>query len=585
MNREVYKHLLHTYGRRPAVWFGLFAEIVRTLLQRVVVAIIVAHIATALAGGDLETARHYAVWFLVVYVAGAIIGIAGELIATLAEDYEYENLTMVYYRKLTGKDMSFYRDNQTGYLVSLFRQYLDSMMQLVRLFRGEIAKMVVSLAAPVIVLFVADARLGLVTLGIVAVQIIYIMWSSSRANRWRKLSHEIYRKVTGEVSDQITNIVAFKSGGAEKRGASKVFKLVGQETQTFWQRRKITMLLDFPRELVTAAGVTLAFFVVLNGSSGTAASVGLIMLTLTYMFQIVRSVGELPNLMTQHDDFITKLHPTLQYLGKDNETIKDPARPKKLTIKKGAIAIENLCFSYPSHGGKSKRIPVFNNLNLTIKGGQQVGIVGLSGAGKSTLVSLLMRFDDPQDGSMQLDGTDLRQVRQNELHQNIAYVPQEPLLFHSTIRENIAYFNDTATEKDIVRAAKAAHAHEFISQLPGGYDTIVGERGVKLSGGQKQRVVIARAILKNAPIMIFDEATSALDTESEKIIQAALPHIIGKHTAIVIAHRLSTVAGLDRILVMHNGQIIEDGPHDELLKHHGRYYSLWQKQIAASDKI
>jgi len=252
-----------------------------------------------------------------------------------------------------------------------------------------------------------------------------------------------------------------------------------------------------------------------------------------------------------------------------------------LSIKKGAIAIDHVSFSYPAHEGQTKRIPVFRDLTIHIAGGEQVGIVGLSGAGKSTLVSLLMRFDDITGGAIKIDGTDLRDVRQDELHQKIAYVPQEPLLFHSTIKENIAYFNDEATEADILAAARAAYAHEFIEKLPNGYATIVGERGVKLSGGQKQRIVIARAILKNAPLMIFDEATSALDTESEKIIQKALPQIIGKHTAIVIAHRLSTIAGLDRILVMHDGNIVESGTHDELLKTKGRYYSLWQKQIGS----
>jgi ATP-binding cassette subfamily B protein len=204
--------------------------------------------------------------------------------------------------------------------------------------------------------------------------------------------------------------------------------------------------------------------------------------------------------------------------------------------------------------------------------------VGLSGAGKSTLASLLMRFDDVDSGSIKIDGVDIRDVAQDDLRRNIAFVPQEPLLFHRTIRENIMYFNPSASEEKMIEAAKAAHAYEFISELPKGYDTLVGERGIKLSGGQKQRVVIARSILKNAPIMIFDEATSALDSESEKIIQAALPKIIGKHTAIVIAHRLSTVASLDRIIVMERGKIIEEGTHQQLLAQKGRYYSLWQKQ-------
>lgn len=582
MNREVYKHLLKTYGTRAGVWFGFVTELVRTLCQRVWVAILVAHIATSLAAGNIPAAKEYAIWFLAVYVAGAIVGAIGDLVAILSEDYEYERLIMQYHRKLTNKDMSFYRDNQTGYLVSLFRQYLDSMMLLTRLFRGDGVKMVVSLFAPVIVLFAVNKTLGVVAFGIIVVQVIYVFWSSSRANHYRKLSHEIYRKVTGEVSDHITNIVAFKSGGVEKRAADKIRALARQETIAFWHRRKTIVLMDMPREVVTAAGVTLAFFVVLSGATDNPASVGLIMLTLTYMFQIVRSVGELPGIMTQHDDLVTKLAPTLAYLSDDHETIKDPAKPKKLKIAKGAIEFRHVGFSYPAHDGQKKNVPVFGDLNISIRGGEQIGIVGLSGAGKSTLVSLLLRFDDVTGGSITIDDTDLRDVRQSDLHQHIAYVPQEPLLFHSTIKENIAYFNDAATDKEVITAAKAAHAHEFIKKLPNGYDTIVGERGVKLSGGQKQRIVIARAILKSAPIMIFDEATSALDTESEKIIQQALPKIIGKQTAIVIAHRLSTIAGLDRILVMDDGKIIESGTHDELVKLGGRYHALWHKQITRS---
>lgn len=580
MNKDVFIHMLQTYGRRPGVWIGLVAEVVRTLMQRVWVAILVAQMAANLASGDLEAAKHHALCFFAVYIIGALIGAAGELIAVDAEDKEYERLLMAYYTKLTSKDMSFYRDHQTGYLVSLFRQYLDSMMQLVRLSRGEVTRMIISLAAPVVVLFVADMRLGLAILGVVVIQMFYIFWASSKANYWRERSHEIYREVTGKVSDIITNIVAFRSGGLETPTRSKLEKLVHEETETFWQRRKIVTLLDIPRELATAIGVTVAFFIVLSGTPSGATSVGLILLTLTYLFQVIRSVSELPNLITIYDDFATKLYPTLRYLATDHETIRDVPNPKKLVIKSGSITIKNIGFTYPAHSNKKNTSSVFQDLNITIHGGERVGIVGLSGAGKSTLVSLLMRFDDVTQGEISIDGTNIRDVQQNELHQKIAYVPQEPLLFHSTINENIAYFNSKATKKQIIAASKAAHAHEFIQKLPDGYNTVVGERGIKLSGGQKQRIVIARAILKNAPIMIFDEATSALDTESEKIIQQSLPSIIGKHTAIIIAHRLSTVANLDRILVMHNGQIIEAGTHKELLALKGRYHSLWQAQTA-----
>ena len=234
---------------------------------------------------------------------------------------------------------------------------------------------------------------------------------------------------------------------------------------------------------------------------------------------------------------------------------------------------------------KNDSVTVFKNLNIKIGANEQVGVVGLSGAGKSTLASLLMRFDDVDSGSISIGGTDIRAVKQNELRRNIAYVPQEPLLFHRSVRDNIAYYNPEASDAEVERAAQAAHAHDFIKKMPRGYGTIVGERGIKLSGGQKQRIAIARAVLKDAPVMIFDEATSALDSESEQIIQRALPEILGKRTAIIIAHRLSTVAGLDRIIVMHDGAVAESGTHDQLLRKKGRYYALWQKQTSGGSTV
>jgi ATP-binding cassette, subfamily B, bacterial len=582
MNKEIYKYLLHTYGKRFGFWGGVIGEAIRSLMVRVWVVIVMARIAANLAEHHLTAAKHDVAIFLVVYVIGSAVGTVGDLIAIHAEDYEYEKLMVNYSAKLTGKDMSFYRDSQSGYLVSLFRQYLDSTMLLVRLIRGDVVRAAIGLAMPAVVLGVLNWKLGLVAGAVVVVQVVYITWSSARANKWRELSHEIYRKVTAEVSDAITNITAFKSSGAEREAQARIAKLAREETLTFWERRKLTATLDLPRDILTAVGITIALYVILSTQSGNGTSVGLIVLTLTYMFQIVRTVSDLPNLMTSHDDLITKLYPTLSYLGSSHESISDPVKPKKLRVTEGEISINNVNFGYPSQARNGNQVHVFKDLSLHIKGSEQVGIVGLSGAGKSTLASLLMRFDDIDDGGITIDGIDIRAVRQKELRRQIAYVPQEPLLFHRTIRENIAYFNSRASEQAITRAAKAAHAHEFITGLPDGYDSMVGERGVKLSGGQKQRVVIARAILKNAPIMLFDEATSALDSESEKIIQQALPQILGKRTAIVIAHRLSTIASLDRILVMDHGQIIEQGTHEELLKIDGRYAALWKKQIMSS---
>ena len=256
--------------------------------------------------------------------------------------------------------------------------------------------------------------------------------------------------------------------------------------------------------------------------------------------------------------------------------IEDPQSPQKTECKKGAIEFKNLFFQYES---EDKYSEIFNNFSLSIEAGEKVGLVGESGAGKSTLVSLLLRFMDVSDGSVLIDGQDIRDIQQDKLRKNITYVPQEPLLFHRSLHENISYSNPTASDSEISNAAKKAHANEFIDRLPEKYKTLVGERGVKLSGGQKQRVAIARALLKDAPIVILDEATSALDSTSEKLIQKAFEEVMKDKTTIVIAHRLSTLRQMDRIVVLDKGNIAEEGTHEQLLKKKGKYAELWDHQV------
>lgn len=251
--------------------------------------------------------------------------------------------------------------------------------------------------------------------------------------------------------------------------------------------------------------------------------------------------------------------------------ITDLEGAAELTTTGGAIAWQAVTFAYQEEA-------VFKRLSLSIKPGERVGLVGPSGAGKSTFVSLLLRQHDIQYGQIMIDGQNIAAVTQSSLRQNIAMVPQEPLLFHRTIRENIVYGKPDATDAEVIEAATRAEAHDFISVLPDGYDTLVGERGVKLSGGQKQRVAIARAILKEAPILVLDEATSALDSESEVAIQTALEELMEGKTVIAVAHRLSTLRKMDRILVFDDGRIIEDGAHDELAQAGGLYARLWQHQ-------
>ena len=268
-----------------------------------------------------------------------------------------------------------------------------------------------------------------------------------------------------------------------------------------------------------------------------------------------------------------KIESALNTLAVEPEIIDAPDA-KKMIIKKAAIRFDNISFAYKN------RQPIFKNLSLEIKPGEKIGLVGTSGAGKSTFIKLLSRYFDVTSGAILINGADIRNFTQDSLHKNIAVIPQDVYLFNRSLYDNIRYGRTSATREEIVRAAQKASADRFISKFPQGYDTKVGERGVVLSGGERQRIAIARAILKNAPILIFDEATSALDSESERHIQQSLAHLMKGKTVIAIAHRLSTLREMDRILVLDKGKIVEEGSHESLLRKKGVYAKLYKMQAA-----
>jgi ATP-binding cassette subfamily B protein len=253
--------------------------------------------------------------------------------------------------------------------------------------------------------------------------------------------------------------------------------------------------------------------------------------------------------------------------------ITDRAGAAPLRVSEGAIAFENVFFAY--NPGQN----LFRDKNILIPAGQKVGLVGFSGSGKSTFVNLILRLYDLESGAIRIDGQDIASVTQDSLREQIALIPQDPVLFHRSLRDNIAYARPDASDEDIIAASLQAHCHEFISAAKEGYNAIVGERGVKLSGGQRQRIAIARAILKNARILIFDEATSSLDSFTESAIQHSMQDMMRGRTTIVIAHRLSTLTSMDRLLVFKDGSIVEDGTHAGLLAANGHYARLWNMQV------
>lgn len=253
--------------------------------------------------------------------------------------------------------------------------------------------------------------------------------------------------------------------------------------------------------------------------------------------------------------------------------ITDKPNSEHLSVHRGEIEFINVTFSY------NKDKVIFKHKNILIKAGQKVGLVGFSGSGKSTFIKLILRFYDIQAGTITIDGKDITKITQDSLHENIAVIPQDIILFHRTLMENIRYGRVDSTDEEVLKVSKNAYCHDFIIQLPEGYNTLVGERGIKLSGGQRQQIAIARAMLKEVPIIILDEATSALDSVTEKHIQESLRQLMEGRTTIVIAHRLSTLSAMDRILVFDKGKIVEDGIHEDLLKAKGHYAHIWKMQV------
>jgi ATP-binding cassette subfamily B protein len=294
----------------------------------------------------------------------------------------------------------------------------------------------------------------------------------------------------------------------------------------------------------------------------------------SFTLTLTNKLFEINTMVRTIEDGLLAASPLTEILQETAE-IKDNPDAKKLRVTDGQLELKDIDFTYQD---SSSNKMVFSRLNLSVAPGEKIGLVGPSGGGKSTLTRLLLRFEDINKGSISIDGQNIADVTQESLRKAISYVPQEPLLFHRTVRENIAYGNENAADKQVKQAAHMAHADIFINDLPEGYETIVGERGVKLSGGQRQRIAIARAILKDAPILLLDEATSALDSGSEKLIQEALWMLMKDRTAIVVAHRLSTIQKMDRIIVLNNGSIAEEGTHAQLLSKKGLYAKLWAHQ-------
>jgi ATP-binding cassette, subfamily B, bacterial len=380
--------------------------------------------------------------------------------------------------------------------------------------------------------------------------------------------------LTGHVADVIGNAHAVRSFATEANELNTHHKnvddfIVKAKRSWDYQTRVVDMTIAPLYVLTNILGLALVIYLGnKNGNLTTEA----VMVTFGFFATATRALFDFNQIYRDLETSLTEGAQFTEYLLEDPQ-ITDTST-KALRVKQAALSFNNIDFAYTENADNA----VFENLNLSIAPGERIGLIGRSGSGKTTITKLLLRFMDINSGKISIDGQNISEVTQASLRRAISYVPQEPALFHRSLADNIRYSDPNASMEEVVKAAKLAHADEFIKDLPDGYETLVGERGVKLSGGQRQRVAIARAILKDAPILVLDEATSALDSESEMLIQDALWKLMEGKTAIVIAHRLSTIQKMDRIIVLEKGVIIEQGNHTELLKKNGQYAKLWAHQ-------
>ncbi|WP_248921376.1 ABC transporter ATP-binding protein [Olsenella intestinalis] len=487
------------------------------------------------------------------------------------------HLARLCFDTLSNQSMTFHTSRFGGSLVSQTSRFMGGYTALVDVVVYSLIPTVAAVVCTLVTLVPVAPLFVLILFVLLTVYVAAAYFMYNKILPLTAATAKAQNKLSGVLSDAVTNILAVKTYGREdfERGFFDAANTEAMETE------RVSMNAMMRRGAMTSTLITVIMFVtsifVAGGNAWFGISAGTLVMMFTYTYQLTMRFNYFNSMLARMNRAVGDAAEMTRILD-EPRLVEDAPDAAELAVSEGAIDFEHLSFRYLD---AAEGDYVFSDLDLHVPAGQRIGLVGRSGSGKTTLTKLLLRLSDVQEGRVLVDGQDISRCTQQSLRRQIAYVPQEALLFHRSIGENIAYGKPDATVEEIRDAAAQANALEFIDRLPNGLETMVGERGVKLSGGQRQRIAIARAILADAPILVLDEATSALDSESEAAVQGALENLMRGRTAIVVAHRLSTVASLDRIVVLDGGEIVEDGTHAELSQAGGVYEGLWDRQSGA----
>ena len=550
---------------------------IRIFISNVVVSYGTSEIIGKLSSGDFEIAN-YTGLLLITLVPAAINNLA---IMRVIDWLDYlqdakcgKYLALIAFDAVINQSMTFHSNRFSGSLTSAANKLPNAFIKLKSNMIWDAYPLFLTMVFSIVVA-------GFVCLPFALILAVYaIVYIAVASATYYKTMHvdaawaEAENKQTGQLADSITNEISVKSYAREKFERHRFEKSTRKVYDATINVAKVSFWRNLSMNIVNTITFVAILILIVMSHNLFGLDVASVVFLYSLSNTLLSSVWTINHILRQVNSAFGDANEMVEIL--DLPYIIDDKTDKKMKVTDAGIEFNHISFRH-----EKQRSKLFSDFDLKIEPGQSVGLVGISGSGKSTLTKLLLRFDDVNKGAICIDGQDIRDVTQQSLREAIAYVPQESSLFHRSIFENIAYGRPEATDEEVYEAARLANADDFIAELPDKYDTMVGERGVKLSGGQRQRIAIARAILKDAPILVLDEATSALDSESEALIQDALANLMEGRTSIVVAHRLSTIAGLDKIVVLHEGKIVEQGTHKELIAKNGEYAKLWSKQSGA----